>query len=70
MNKCCVKPSVGVFRDQFVFAMGGMNKLCSQSVSMLDVSSLLPCWVPMADMLVNRKNLGVGVLNECIYAVS
>ncbi|XP_060845576.1 kelch-like protein 5 [Rhopalosiphum padi] len=36
------------------------------------VSSLSsPCWVPLADMLVRRKNLGVGVLYDCIiYAVN
>jgi len=62
---------IGVVRDQFVIAMGGViNSVHSQSVSMLDVSLLSPCWVPIADMLVHRTNLGVGVLNDCIYAVS
>ncbi|XP_060847846.1 kelch-like protein 2 [Rhopalosiphum padi] len=61
---------IGVVRDQFVIAMGGViNSVHSQSVSMLDVSLLSPCWVPIADMLVHRTNLGVGVLNDCIYAI-
>ncbi|KAF0753588.1 kelch-like protein 2 isoform X2, partial [Aphis craccivora] len=70
MNDCPMKTNIGVIRDQFVFAMGGINgKLSSQSVSMLDVSSPSPCWIPMADMLVERKYLGVGELNDCIYAI-
>lgn len=70
MNDCPMKTNIGVIRDQFVFAMGGINgKLSSQSVSMLDVSSPSPCWIPMADMLVERNYLGVGELNDCIYAV-
>ncbi|XP_003248840.2 ring canal kelch homolog [Acyrthosiphon pisum] len=36
---------------------------------MLDVSLQLPSWVPMADLVVKRKQLGVGVLDDCIYAV-
>jgi len=70
MKVCPIKSNIGVIRDQFVFAMGDMNKkLSSQSVSMLDVSSPSHCWVPMADMLVKRKYPGVGELNDCIYAV-
>eukprot|EP00102_Acyrthosiphon_pisum_P025127 XP_016662337.1 PREDICTED: ring canal kelch homolog isoform X4 [Acyrthosiphon pisum] len=60
---------LGVIRDQFVFAVGGVNNSCSQSVSMLDVSSQSPSWVPMADLVVKRDRLGVGVLDDCIYAV-
>lgn len=69
MNDCSMKSNVGVIRDQFVFAMGSMNEEYSQSVNMLDVSSPSPSWVPMADMLVKRSDLGVGELNDCIYAV-
>ncbi|XP_026815932.1 kelch-like protein 2, partial [Rhopalosiphum maidis] len=70
INNCHYKFGISVIRDQFIFAMGGIIKsLISQSVSMLDVSSLSPCWVPMADMLVHRTNLGVGVLDDCIYAI-
>ncbi|CAI6373671.1 unnamed protein product, partial [Macrosiphum euphorbiae] len=47
----------------------GVNGSSSKSVSLLDVSSQSPSWVPMADMLVSRKELGVGVLDDCIYAV-
>lgn len=70
MNDCRRKAGVGVIRDQFVFVMGGVNSSSSQSVNMLDVSSPSPCWVPMVNMLVSRAYLGVGVLNDCIYAVS
>eukprot|EP00102_Acyrthosiphon_pisum_P015469 XP_008186033.2 PREDICTED: kelch-like protein 2 [Acyrthosiphon pisum] len=69
MNDCRHTAGLGVIRDQFVFAIGGVNFLCSQSVTMLDVSSQSPSWVPMADMVVKRERLGIGVLDDCIYAV-
>ncbi|XP_016660955.1 ring canal kelch homolog isoform X1 [Acyrthosiphon pisum] len=59
----------GLLRDQFVFVMGGVNVSSSKSVSMLDVSLQSPSWIPMVDMLVSRKELGVGALDDCIYAV-
>ncbi|XP_060877606.1 kelch-like protein 3 isoform X2 [Metopolophium dirhodum] len=69
MNDSRVTASVGVIKDQFVFVVGGVNQSSSRSVSMLDVSLQLPCWVPMVDMLVSRHQLGVGILDDCIYAV-
>ncbi|XP_050061412.1 kelch-like protein 2 isoform X2 [Aphis gossypii] len=69
MNDCPMISNICVIRDQFVFAMGNVNGISSSSVSMLDVSSPSPCWVPMADMLIERKYLGVGELNDCIYAI-
>jgi len=70
MNDSRVTAGVGVIKDQFVFVVGGVNQSSSQSVSMLDVSLQLPCWVPMVDMLVSRHQLGVAILDDCIYAVS
>jgi len=70
MNDCHEMAGIGVIRDQFVFALGGVNRSCSQSVRMLDVSSQSPCWIPMVNMLVSRKLPGVGVLDNCMYAVS
>jgi len=61
---------LGVIKNKFVFALGGVNRSCSQSVRMLDVSSQSPCWIPIVNMLVCRKFPGVGVLDNCIYAVS
>ncbi|XP_060870648.1 kelch-like protein 2 [Metopolophium dirhodum] len=69
INDCRKEAGLGVIRDQFVFVVGGVNNLCSQSVSMLDVSLRSPSWVPMANMVVNRQRLGVAVLDDCIYAV-
>ncbi|XP_003247799.1 kelch-like protein 2 [Acyrthosiphon pisum] len=60
---------LGVMKNKFVFALGGVNRSCSQSVRMLDVSSQSPCWIPIVNMLVCRKLPGVGVLDNCIYAV-
>jgi len=70
MNDCRRKAGVGVIRNQFVFVMGGMNSSSSKSVSMLDVSSPSPCGIPMVNMLVSRVYLGVGILDDYMYAVS
>ncbi|XP_060869920.1 ring canal kelch homolog isoform X2 [Metopolophium dirhodum] len=69
INDCRETAGFGVISDQFVFVVGGVNGKSSKSVSMLDVSSQSPSWVPMVDMLVSRRRLGVGILNDCIYAV-
>ncbi|CAI6371272.1 unnamed protein product [Macrosiphum euphorbiae] len=69
LNECRRLAGLGVIRDQFVFAVGGVNESSSKTVSMLDVSSQSPSWVPMVDLVVSRKRLGVGVLDDCIYAV-
>ncbi|XP_016655849.1 kelch-like protein 2 [Acyrthosiphon pisum] len=69
LKECREFAGLAVIRDQFVFAVGGVNGSSSKSVSMLDVSSQSPSWVPMVDMLVSRKRLGVGVLGDSIYAV-
>ncbi|XP_060870645.1 kelch-like protein 2 isoform X2 [Metopolophium dirhodum] len=69
INDCRKTAGFCVISDQFVFVMGGVNGSSSKSVSMLDVSSQSPSWVPMVDMLVSRWQLGVGVLDNCIYAV-
>ncbi|XP_060856500.1 ring canal kelch homolog isoform X1 [Metopolophium dirhodum] len=69
MNDCRRKAGVGVIRDQFVFVIGGVNSSSSKYVSMLDVFSPLPCWIPMVNMLVSRAYLGVGILDDNIYAV-
>jgi len=41
-----------------------------RSVDVLDLFSESPCWKPTVDMLVNRTELGVGVINNYLYAVS
>ncbi|XP_016658900.1 kelch-like protein 2 isoform X1 [Acyrthosiphon pisum] len=40
-----------------------------RSFEMLDVSSRTLCWVPKIELSVSRQNLGVGALDNCIYAV-
>ncbi|XP_060870638.1 ring canal kelch homolog isoform X2 [Metopolophium dirhodum] len=69
INDCRKTAGFGVISDQFVFVMGGVNGSSSKSVSMLDVFSQSPSWIQMVDMEVKRKDLGVGVLDDCIYAV-
>jgi len=48
-----------------VFAVGGVDGSSSKSVSMFDVSLQSPSWAPMVDMVVKRKELGVGGLYIC-----
>jgi len=69
MTKCHQTACLCVIKDKFVLTMGDVDNLSSQSVEMLDVSLQSPCWVPLVDMNVKRKNLGVGVLDDCVYAV-
>ncbi|KAE9545636.1 hypothetical protein AGLY_001179 [Aphis glycines] len=70
MSKCYSKGCRTVIKDQFVLAMGGFQfgSNC-QFVEMLDVSSQSPCWIPMMGLLVNRKDFGVGTLDNCVYAI-
>jgi len=70
MTKSHNKPGLGVIKDTFVLALGDVVNSSSQSVEMLDLSSQSPCWVHIVDMLVNRQQLGVGVIEDSVYAVS
>lgn len=62
---------LAVIKDNFVFYMGGYNSTGThKSLEMLDLTSKSPCWKSSVGMLTKRRNLGVGVLNNYIYAVS
>jgi len=61
---------LAVVKDNFVFAMGGSPESLYQSVDVLDLSLESPSWKSSVDMLVNREDLGVGVINNYLYAVS
>jgi len=63
---------LAVVNDNLVFAVGGFDEYDEslRSVDVLDLSSESPCWKPSVDMLVKRDFLGVGVINNQIYAVS
>ncbi|XP_025203650.1 kelch-like protein 2 [Melanaphis sacchari] len=66
----CNRPSgLAIVTSQFVFSLGSFYMSNSRSVEMFDLFSYSPCWVQMANMLVCRYNLGVGVLDNCIYAI-
>ncbi|XP_029341315.1 ring canal kelch protein-like [Acyrthosiphon pisum] len=62
--------SVTVSKNNVVFTVGGY---CSgsylQSFFVLDLFSESPCCKPIDDMLVKRSKLGVGVINNNLYAV-
>jgi len=70
MTKNRNKAGLGVIKDTFVLALGDVINSSSQSVEMLDLSSQSPCWVQIVDMLVSRQHLGVGILDDSVYAVS
>jgi len=66
------RAGVAVVNDNLVFSVGGYNDDGSslRCVDVLDLSSIAPCWKPTVDMLVEREMLGVGVINNNLYAVS
>ncbi|XP_060872725.1 ring canal kelch homolog [Metopolophium dirhodum] len=68
MRKGCKPVCLALIADKFVFAVGS-NTLNSRSVQMLDLSSQSSCWVHLDDMINGRKNLGVGAIDNCLYAV-
>ncbi|XP_060865321.1 kelch-like protein 2 isoform X2 [Metopolophium dirhodum] len=60
---------LGLVSDQFIFAVGGVYNSSSRSVEFVDISTRSLRWIPMVDMLISRRNLGVGIANSCIYAI-
>jgi len=72
MTKRRQRAGLAVMKDNLVFAMGGHDNdgFCRRSVEMLDLSSGSPRWRSSVDMLVKRKAVNVGVINDCLYAVS
>ncbi|XP_008188229.1 kelch-like protein 2 isoform X2 [Acyrthosiphon pisum] len=61
---------LAVVKDNIVlYYMGAHNYKLSQFVHELDFSSEPSNWKPTTNMLVNREHLGVGVINNYIYAV-
>jgi len=70
LNECRSNADLGLVSDQFVFAVGGVYNSSSRSVEFVDISTQSLKWIPMVDMLISRRNLGVGVVNDNIYAVS
>ncbi|XP_029344706.1 ring canal kelch homolog isoform X1 [Acyrthosiphon pisum] len=69
MRKGWLPVHLALIANQFVFGVGSSYKTNSQSVKMLDLYSQTSSWLPLNDMSVGRTNLGVGVLNNCVYAV-
>ncbi|XP_016658428.1 ring canal kelch homolog isoform X1 [Acyrthosiphon pisum] len=63
---------LAVVKDNLVFAVGGSTHFFRQvrSVDVLDLSAESPCWKPSVEMFVKRNKVGVGVINNYLYAVS
>jgi len=75
MNEDCHPTHIALIADQFVIAVGRIQNssmFCrfDQLIQVLDLFSRKSIWVPMINMLDDRDRLGVGVLNNSIYAVS
>eukprot|EP00102_Acyrthosiphon_pisum_P018706 XP_016655916.1 PREDICTED: ring canal kelch homolog [Acyrthosiphon pisum] len=61
---------LAVLYDHFVFSMGGYSSGKShRHVVVLDLFSESLCWKRTVAMLVERAELGVGVINNNLYAV-
>ncbi|XP_029342066.1 kelch-like protein 2 [Acyrthosiphon pisum] len=62
---------LAVVKDNFVLYIGGCNQFYSslRSADLIDLSSESLSWKPTTNMLVQRKWLGVGVINNFVYAV-
>jgi len=54
----------------FLWVLVSVFKATLKSVDVLDLSSESPCWKSDVDMLIKRKDLGVGVINNFLYVVS
>lgn len=63
---------LAIVKNNSVFVVGGGYSSTSYhcSVDVLNLSSKSPCWEPTVNMSVKRGLLGVGVINNCVYAVS
>ncbi|XP_016665001.1 uncharacterized protein LOC107885817 [Acyrthosiphon pisum] len=61
---------LAVVKDNLVFAVGGSTDMFHQlrSVDVLDLSAESPCWRSSVEMFVKRNNVGVGVINNYLYA--
>jgi len=70
MITCLHSAAIEVMNDNLVFAVGGIDKTYLKSVAVLDLSLKSLCWKPSVDMLTRRYHLGVGVINNYLYAVS
>ncbi|XP_060850673.1 ring canal kelch homolog isoform X2 [Rhopalosiphum padi] len=67
INKRYSPCALALLKEHFVIILG--DECGSKSVEMLDLSSNSYCWVSMVDMLVSRESLGVGVVDNCLYAI-
>jgi len=64
---------LAVVKDNFMFYVGGFSLKFARFLRhlyVLDLTSESHYWKQSVDMIVNRGHLGVGVINNHIYAVS
>lgn len=62
----CFKKKITLIKEHLVV----VSKFYEPSITILDLSLKSPTWVTLVDTLVSRNNCGIGVLNDCLYAVS
>lgn len=65
INKFFEPSALAVLRSEYIFALNNY----SRSVKILNINSKSLSWTS-TNMLVSRQRFGVGVLNDCLYAVS
>jgi len=68
INKRYSPCALALLKDHFVVVLG--DEYGSSRVEVLDLSSKAYRWISMVDMLVSRECLGVGVIDNCLYAVN
>jgi len=70
MNTCCVNAeSEGIIvKDNFLFSFVSTNFV--SMMYMLDLSVKSPLWILNIPMLLNRKDFGVGIIDNRIFVVS
>lgn len=69
MRDDCRPVHVALLTDKLVFAFGSNSLTRTRSVQMIDLSSHFSWWVLMDNMIVDRTDFQVGVLNNRVYAV-
>ncbi|XP_022163652.1 uncharacterized protein LOC111029102 [Myzus persicae] len=55
---------LSLIKDHLVYDVGGVKKLSSQHVEMLDLSLQSSIWVPVVHMFVSQTFLGFAVLDD------
>jgi len=70
MRDGCWPIHIGLLTDKYAFAISRNYLPRTRSVQMIDLSSESFRWEALDSMIVDRTYFQVGVINNCVYAVS